>query len=252
MKRLLIVLFFLAPFLYSVSPREVLSEYYKNLEKLKSVKGKMVVEVKRGDTYNYTKFEYISKGIKFYMKAPPPMSFILVSDGRKVHFYHRSKNQVYLYYPGQYLNEYKDPVKQKRDILKDVPDLQKIGKKYFGWKKIDVYEGKPHVNDKFISKFRVWIDTEKGFLYRFESFDLHEDLVSRVDFRKYRQYNGVWFSLKTLNWSKTDKFTIESTTEFKDVEVNVEIEDSFFDFKIPEGAKIKDLTKMIMKKDEKK
>ena len=83
-------------------------------------------------------------------------------------------------------------------------------------------------------------------------YDLHGELISRMDMKKYRQFNGVWLNLKTQNWNKTDKEIVESSSEFKDVEVNVEIEDSFFDFKIPEGAKIKDLTKMIMKKDEKK
>lgn len=252
MRHFIILFLFLFQFLPAVTTRDVLARYTENVKKIKSIKAKLHIEVKRGETYSYTKVEYINKGDMMYMKATSPMYFILVSDGKKAQFYSRQDNTVYLYQPGQYSEVYDDPMREKKEILKEVPELRLIGKKYLGWKKLDVYEGNPVASDQFVSKFRVWVDAGSGLLHRMESYDLHGELISRMDMKKYRKFNGVWLNLKTQNWTKTDREIIESSSEFKDIEVNVEIEDSFFDFKIPEGAKIKDLTKMIMKKDEKK
>lgn len=252
MRKFVFLFLFLVSFLYSISTRDVLSRYQENLKKLKTLKAKLYIEVKRGDNYSYNKVEYISKGKKLYMKAKPPMFFILVSDGEKAHFYSRRDNTVYLYQPGQYSELYEDPVQKEKEILNDVPELISMGKKYLGWKKMDVYEGKPKSEDGFVSKFRIWLDGKTGLLHRFESFDLHGELISRMDMKKYRLFDGVWLNLKTQNWTKTDKETIESSSEFKDISVNAEIDDSIFDFKIPEGAKIKDLTKRILEGEKKK
>jgi outer membrane lipoprotein-sorting protein len=252
MKTAILIIVLCFQFIHSVTTSQVLARYTENIRKIKTIRAILHIEVKRGETYSYTKVEYINKGDKMYMKAPSPMFFILVSDGQKAQFYSRRDKTVYLYKPGQYSEVYDDPIKEKKDLLKEVSDLKKVGKKYLGWKKLDVYEGRPISGNQFVSKFRLWIDDQTGLLYRMESYDLHGELISRMDMKKYRQFNGVWLNLKTQNWAMTDTEIIESSSEFKDIEVNGEIEDSFFDFKIPEGAKIKDLTKMIMKKDEKK
>jgi outer membrane lipoprotein-sorting protein len=252
MRKIAFFILFLGTFLSAVSTQEVLSRYQKNFKKIKTLKAKLHIEVKRGDTYSYTKVEYMSKGKKLYMKAKPPMFFILVSDGEKAHFYNRRDNTVYLYQPGQYSEVYEDPIQKEKEILKDVPELTRIGKKYLGWKKMDVYEGKPEAGDQFVSKFRIWVDDSTGLLHRFESFDLHGKLISRMDMKKYRQFNEIWLNLKSQNWNKTDKEVVESSSEFKNISVNKKIDDSVFDFKIPEGAKIKDLTKQILEGEKKK
>jgi len=252
MKKIMLLFLFLVPFLYAITTQDVLSRYQENLKKIKTLKAKLYIEVKRGDTYSYNKIEYISKGKKLYMKAKPPMFFILVSDGNKAYFYSRRDNTVYLYQPGQYSEVYEDPIQKEKEILKDVSELTGIGKKYLGWKKMDVYEGKPKSGDQFVSKFRIWIDDNTGLLHRFESFDLHGKLISRMDLKKYRRFNGVWLNLKSQNWNKTDKDIIESSSEFKDIVLNIEVDDSIFDFKIPDDAKIRDLTKQILEKDKKK
>jgi outer membrane lipoprotein-sorting protein len=251
MKIFAVLILFQVSFLPALTTQEVLSRYQENLKKIKTIKAKLHIEVKRGETYSYTKVEYVSKGKMLYMKAKPPMFFILVSDGKKAHFYSRKEKTVYLYFPGQYSEVYEDPVQKEREILKDVPELTRIGKKYLGWKKLDVYEGKPAAGDRFVSKFRIWVDDTTGLLHRVESFDLHNKLISRMDMKKYRQFNGVWLNLKSQNWNKTDKEVVESSSEFKNISVNTEIDDSVFDFKIPEGAKVKDLTKQILEGDKK-
>lgn len=252
MKTAILIFVLCFQFIHSVTTKQVLARYTENIKKIKTIRAKLHIEVRRGETYSYSKVEYINKGDKMYMKAPSPMFFILVSDGKKAQFYSRKDNTVYLYQPGQYSEVYDDPMKEKKELLKDVSDLKNVGQKYLGWKKLDVYEGRPISGNQFVSKFRLWIDDQTGLLHRMESYDLHGELISRMDMKKYRQFTGVWLNLKTHNWTKTDKEIIESSSEFKDVEVNAEIEDSFFDFKIPKGTKIRDLTKMIMKKDEKK
>lgn len=252
MRRVLILFFLMVQMLPGATTRDVLGRYMENIKKIKSIKAKLHIEIKRGDTYNYTKVDYINKGNMMYMKAPSPMYFILVSDGKKGQFYSRRDNTVYIYQPGEYAEVYDDPMKEKKEVLKDVPELKKIGKKYLGWKELDVYEGKPVATDQFISKFRVWVDDRSGLLYRLESYDLHGQLISRMDMKKYREFDGIWFNLETRNWTKTDTEIIESATRFKDIEVNGKIDDSIFDFEVPEGAKVKDLTQMILDQKKKK
>lgn len=233
-------------FCHAISTRELLSSFFENQKKLKSLRAKLVVEMKRGENYNYMKMEYVSKGKKVFIKARPPFSFVLVSDGKKAHFYSKRDKTVWLYYPGQYKSELEDPQQQKRELLEDVPELEKVADKYLGWKKVSVYEGKPTDNNEFVSRFRIWVDPDNNFLCRIESFDLHNDLVSRIDFKKYRLINGVWLNLLTRNWNKTEKEVIESSSEFIDLTVNSEVEDRIFDFTIPDGVKVKDLTKKII------
>jgi outer membrane lipoprotein-sorting protein len=255
MKKILnVVLFllFLVLIVCPVSIQEVLSKYYENMKKLQSVQGKLFIMVKTGETYNYMKMDYVSKQKKVYIKSKPPFSFILVSNGEKAHFYSSRDKTVWRYYPGQYKQVVEDPLQKKTDFLQDVLELEKIGEEYVGWKSISVYEGRPSSSNKFISKFKVWVDTENGFLHRIESYDLHDDLVSRLDFKKYRNINGVWMNLVTHSWNKTERDVIDSTSEFKDIVINGSVDESIFEFKYPEGVKIKDLTEMIMKGGKKK
>jgi len=241
-----------ASLLRGASPREVFAKHFENMDRLESLQGRMIVEVKRADAYNYLKFDYRSEGQKLYMKAKPPASFILVSDGKKAVFYASKENTVYVYEPGQYPQEFADPLQKREDTLAKVPDLQRVDRKMLGWKRVDVYEGKPDVPNTFISKFRIWADTANGFLYRLESFDLHGELVSRVDMKEYRRINGVWINLRTENWMKTDTEVIESTTLYRDLRVNLDIPDTVFQFEYPEGARVKDMTRMILDDAKKK
>lgn len=239
-------------FCHAISTRELLSSFFENQKKLKSLKARLVVEMKRGENYSYMKLEYVSKGKKVFIKARPPFSFVLVSNGEKAHFYSKQDKTVWLYFPGQYEGELEDPQQQKQEILEDIPDLEKVADKYLGWKKVSVYEGKPTESNEFVSKFRVWVDPDNNFLYRIESFDLHDDLVSRIDFKKYRLINGVWLNLLTRSWNKTEKEVIESSSEFINLTVNGDVDDQLFDFTIPEGVKIKDLTKKIIEEGKKR
>lgn len=255
MKRTIRILFLLlavACFVYPVSIEEVLSKYQLNMQKIKSIQGRLLIMVKTGETYNHMKMDYISSDRKVYIKSRPPFSFILVSDGEKAHFYSSRDNTVWLYYPGQYKQVVEDPMQKKRDFLQDVLELEKIGEEFLGWKTVSLYEGLPGPSNKFVSKFKIWIDTDTGFLYRVETYDLHNDLVSRQNFKKYRHINGVWMNLVTHSWNKTDKDVIESTSEFKDLIVNGKVDESIFDFKYPKGAKIRDLTEMIIEGGTKK
>ncbi len=239
-------------FCHAVTTRELLSSYFENQKKLKSLKARMVVEMKRGKNYNYMKMEYVSQGKKVFIKARPPFSFVLVSDGKKAHFYSKRDKTVWLYSPGQYKGELEDPQQKKRELLEGVPELEKVGEKYYGWKKVNVYEGKPTKANEFVSRFRIWVDPDNGFLYRVESFDLHSDLVSRIDFKKYRLINGVWLNLVTRSWNKTEKEVIESSSEFLNLAVNEEVDDRIFNFTIPKGVKVKDLTKKIIEEGQKR
>ena len=221
------------------------------MKKLNSLQARLVLTIKTGENYNHMKMKYVSKQQKVYIKSKPPFSFLLVSDGKKAHFYSAKDKTVWLYFPGQYQEALEDPLQKKRDVLQDVLELEKSGEEYVGWKKVFVYQGRPSTPNKFISKFRVWVDRENGFLYRVESFDLHDDLISRLVFKKYRNLNGVWLNLVTHSWNKTEKEVIESTTEFRDVVVNGEVDDKIFKFEYPAGVKVKDLTDMILKKEQK-
>jgi len=239
-------------FCQAITTRELLSSFFENQQKLKSLKARLVVEMKRGENYNYMKMEYVSKGKKVFIKARPPFSFVLVSDGKKAHFYSKRDKTVWLYSPGQYKGEVEDPQQKKRELLEGVLELEKVADRYFGWKKAAVYEGQPSEANDFVSKFRIWVDPDNNFLYRIESFDLHDDLVSRIDFKKYRLINGVWLNCLTRSWNKTEKEVIESSSEFIDLTVNGDVDDRVFDFTIPEGVKVKDLTKKIIKEGQKK
>ena len=250
--RLGIILGLMAVFLcHAISTRELLSSFFENQKKLKSLKARLVVEMKRGENYNYMKMEYVRKGKKVFIRARPPFSFVMVSDGKKAHFYSKRDKTVWFYFPGQYKGELEDPQQKKQELLKDVPDLEKVADKYLGWKKVSVYEGQPTEVNEFVSKFRIWVDPDNNFLYRIESFDLHGDMVSRMDFKKYRLINGVWLNLLTHSWNKTEKEVIESFSEFIDLTVNSEVDDRIFDFTIPEGVKVKDLTKKIIEEGKK-
>jgi outer membrane lipoprotein-sorting protein len=255
MKKIWIVcLFFICSIrlLFPVSIEDIMAKYKENMKKLKSLQAIMVMNVKTGENYNQMKMKYINKERKVYIKSKPPFSFLLISNGEKAHFYSPKDNTVWLYYPGQYAQALEDPLQKKKDVLQDILELEKVGEDYMGWKKISVYEGQPAASDKFVSKMRLWVDTDSGFLYRVESYDLHDDLISRMVFKKYRNLNGVWLNLVTQSWNKTEKDVIESTSEFRDVVVNAPVDDKIFEFQYPKGVKIKDLTEMIMKGETKK
>lgn len=234
---------------FPVSIEDVMAKYTENMKKMKSLQAVMIMNVKTGGNYNQMKMKYINKERKVYIKSKPPFSFLMVSNGEKAHFYSPRDNTVWLYYPGQYARALEDPMQKKRDALQQLLELEKVSEEYMGWKKISVYEGRPAASDKFVSRMRLWVDTDSGFLYRLESYDLHDDLISRMVFKKYRNLNGVWLNLVTQSWNKTEKEVIESTSEFRDVVVNGPVDDKIFEFQYPEGVKVKDLTEMIMKGD---
>lgn len=234
------------------SVQKVLARYYENMKRITSIQAGMVMEIKRGDDYSYMKGEYASKGIKMSLRVPPPFDFLLVSNGKRAYFYSKPENTVYFYAPDQYPSEYANPVESQKQSLDMLSELKPLSRGRIGWKTMQIYEGVPNDPNQFISKIRLWVDDGTGLLYRTESFDLHGALVSRLEMQQYRKIGGIWFNLKMVNWSKADRIVVESATEYHDVKINPPLEDSFFEFAVPSGAKVKDMTAMIQKKTENK
>jgi len=230
------------------SPDQVLKLFRENSQKIKSLKTTMIQEIKRGENYNYIKAEMCSKGKKIFIKVPPPQDFTLVTNGQKAYFYLPQENTVYVYDPGQYPREYQDALEQQKEKVDLVPDWKRVGNERQGWNVLEVWEGRPAGQDQFVSRIQIWIDPASGLLYRMETFDLHGKLVNRIRMERYRQINGVWLNMRTLSWTRADNLVVESTSEYRDPQVNVEIDDSLFEFSPPAGAKIKDMTAQILDK----
>jgi|GEM_PF-3942414 len=248
-KRLLFFLISVSLFapITAATPQKLLARYFDNLKKIVTMKARIVLQIKRGDNFSYMKGDFLSKGIKLRMRMPPPFDFILVSNGRKAFFYLKAENTVYMYAPDQFPKEYGNPLEEQKESLDRIGNLTAAGYGYIGWKKLAIYEGVPKGADQFVSKIRIWVDEASGLLYRMESVDLHGKLVSRTEMQKYREIDGIWINLQTQSWTQADRVTMESTTEYQNLQLNLPLEDAEFEFPIPEGARIKDLTEMIQR-----
>lgn len=240
------------PLFPGVTVQKVLARYYENMKRITTIQARMVMEIKRGDDYSYMKGEFASKGAKMSLRVPPPFDFLLISNGKKAYFYSKPDNTVYFYAPDQYPSEYADPVETQKQSLDMLSDLEVTGTGRMGWKTLQLYEGVPKDPNQFLSKIRIWVDDKTGLVYRIESFDLHGEMVNRMEMQQYRRIDGIWFNLKMVSWSKADRVVVESTTEYMDAKLNSPLDDSFFEFSMPSGVKVKDMTAMIQEKSKKK
>ncbi len=246
MKRVIIFIFLLTHFLPAITSNDIFGRFSDNLKKIKSIKADMEIEIKQGENYNFLKIKYINKGDKTFMKAPPPGSFTLVSNGKSAFFYIPRTKTVYLYDPSDKNLQYKDPVNEQKKFYKGLRDIKKVGDKFLGWKKVEVFEAKPGDRSRFISKFLIWTDVKNGMLYKLETFDMNGKITSRIEFKKYKRFGDIWLSLQTLNWSKSDLLVTRTKSLLKNVKINEKIDDSIFNFKAPKGSKIKDYTNKIL------
>lgn len=223
----------------------ILNNVVDNFNRIKSVKCDLLIEINTEDNFLYLKGKYLAdKEGRFKIEMRPTGDLILIiSKGKQQVFYIKRMNKAFIYEKEDSSlttnNVFETPSLATNKIVKDIFDtkLKKTIKQ--GWTETIVLEAIPKITNEFISKIEFYFSKELKLISKYVAYDLHGNVSQIVQFKDYQAFeNSIWFPLEIYQETFEREKPIRVKIRYTNLEFNIPIEESNYNYDIPKDAKI--------------
>ncbi|MGQ9631719.1 MAG: LolA family protein [bacterium] len=237
----------LSPARTDETAEEIISLVSAQSDRIRDISGELRSTIRLGDrrTEVISKF-YFKRPNKIRRDAMEPQVQTVVSDGRAAWVYQPTMKRALRIDISRASREELRQLGLEGESGEDIISL--IGSSFSleiaGIEDVDgarAYrlEAKPKGPSRLpIQKIVLWIDSERWTVLKNKTFDSNGNLYISIEFGDYRDVDGVLFShyQKITNYSPYGNLIREDF--YSDVKINRGIEDSTFEFQVPNGVDV--------------